>query len=60
MMGEMSYLLGLQVKQSEDGVFINQETYTRNLLKKFNLQDSACATTLMATATKLDLKPTEE
>ena len=54
MMREMSYFLGLQIKQSEDGIFINQAKYTRNLLKRFNLQDYATATTPMATTTKLD------
>ena len=34
MMGEMSYFLGLQVKQTDDGIFINQSKYTKNLLKK--------------------------
>ncbi|KAK1378453.1 hypothetical protein POM88_025197 [Heracleum sosnowskyi] len=56
MMGEMSYFLGLQVKQTDEGIFINQSKYTRNLLKKFNMQDSNTANTPMATATKLDSK----
>ena len=54
MMGEMSYFLGLQIKQTDNGIYINQSKYTKNLLKRFNMQDSATATTLMATATKLD------
>ena len=53
MMGELSYFLGLQVKQTEDGIFINQAKYTRNLLKKYGMLDSSSATTPMATATKL-------
>ena len=35
MLGEMSYFLGLQVKQTEEGIFINQAKYTRNLLKNY-------------------------
>ena len=54
MMGEMNYFLGLQVKQTDDGIFINQSKYTKNLLKKFNLQDCTAVATPMATATKLD------
>ena len=54
MMGEMSYFLGLQVKQTDEGIFINQSKYTRNLLTRFNMQDSSPATTPIATATKLD------
>ncbi|KAL8126009.1 hypothetical protein AgCh_013342 [Apium graveolens] len=54
MMGELSYFLGLQVKQTEEGTFISQSKYTRNLLKKFGMQDSSTASTPMATVTKLD------
>ncbi|KAL8147934.1 hypothetical protein AgCh_005313 [Apium graveolens] len=54
MMGELSYFLGLQVKQNEEGTFINQFKYTRNLLKKFGMQDCSTTSTPMATATKLD------
>ncbi|KAL8088621.1 hypothetical protein AgCh_038409 [Apium graveolens] len=53
-MGQLSYFLGLQVKQTEEGTFINQSKYTKNLLKKFGMQDSSTASTPMATATKLD------
>ena len=54
MMGELSYFLGLQVKQTDDGIFINQSKYTKNLLKRFNMLESSSATTPMATTTKLD------
>ncbi|KAL8148289.1 hypothetical protein AgCh_005603 [Apium graveolens] len=54
MMGELSYFLGLQVKQNEGGTFICQSKYTRNLLKKFGMQDCSTASTPMATAIKLD------
>ncbi|KAL8114351.1 hypothetical protein AgCh_021272 [Apium graveolens] len=54
MMGEFSYFVGLQVKQNEEGTFICQSKYTRNLLKIFGMQDSSTASTPMATATKLD------
>ena len=54
MMGELSYFLGLQVKQTDDGIFINQSKYTKNLLKIFNILESSSASTPMDTATKLD------
>ena len=54
MMGELSYFLGLQVKQTDDGIFINQSKYTKNLLKRFNMLDNSSASTPMATTTKLD------
>ncbi|KAL8147589.1 hypothetical protein AgCh_005055 [Apium graveolens] len=53
-MGELSYFLGLQVKQNEEGTFICQSKYTINLLKKFGMQDCSTTSTLMATTTKLD------
>ena len=54
MMGELRYFFELQVKQTDDGIFINQSKYTKNLLKRFNMLESSSATTPMATATKLD------
>nr|GEZ12820.1 ribonuclease H-like domain, reverse transcriptase, RNA-dependent DNA polymerase [Tanacetum cinerariifolium] len=35
-MGELAFFLGLQVKQKEDGIFINQDKYVAEILKKFN------------------------
>ena len=54
MMGELTYFLGLQVSQRNDGIFICQSKYLRYLLKKYGLEDASTAKTLMATATKLD------
>ena len=38
-MGEINFFLGLQVKQSADGIFINQSMFVDKLLKKFKLHD---------------------
>ena len=38
MMSELKYFLGLQIKQIEEGIFINQAKYRRDLLKRFGLQ----------------------
>ncbi|KAL8146362.1 hypothetical protein AgCh_004198 [Apium graveolens] len=54
MMGGLSYFLGFHVKQNKEGTFIYQSKYTRNLLKKFGIQDCSSTSTPMATATKLD------
>ena len=54
MMGELTYFLGLQVSQRNDGIFICQSKYLRDLLKKYGLEDASTAKTPMATATKLD------
>ena len=41
-------------KQKSDGIFINQAKYTRELIKKFGLEDARISKTPMAITTKLD------
>ncbi|GJX75971.1 putative ribonuclease H-like domain-containing protein [Tanacetum coccineum] len=48
-MGELTFFLGLQVKQKEDGIFISQDKYVTEILKKFGFTDVKTATTLMET-----------
>ncbi|XP_019261317.1 PREDICTED: uncharacterized protein LOC109239227 [Nicotiana attenuata] len=48
----MSYYLGLEVKQMEDGIFISQEIYTKEILKKFNMLDCNPVNTPMESGTK--------
>nr|GEU30632.1 putative ribonuclease H-like domain-containing protein [Tanacetum cinerariifolium] len=38
-MGELTFFLGLQVKQKEDRIFIGQDKYVTEVLRKFNLSD---------------------
>nr|GFA76545.1 putative ribonuclease H-like domain-containing protein [Tanacetum cinerariifolium] len=38
-MGEFNFFLGLQVLQKEDGIFISQEKYVGDILKKFGYLD---------------------
>ncbi|GKC17343.1 retrovirus-related pol polyprotein from transposon TNT 1-94 [Tanacetum coccineum] len=47
MMGELTYFLGLQIKQDDKGISIWQERYTRNLLKKYEISDSSSVKTPM-------------
>ncbi|KAH9649857.1 hypothetical protein KPL70_026141 [Citrus sinensis] len=54
MMGELKYFLGLQIKQNEEGIFINQAKYVKDLLKLFGIDDSKTKNTPMSTTTKLD------
>ena len=54
MMGELNYFLGLQIKQRSDEIFINQAKYTKELIKKFELEGAKTSKTPMATTTKLD------
>lgn len=37
--GLMSYYLGIEVKQTKDGIFISQENYAKDVLKKFKMSD---------------------
>ncbi|XP_017441167.1 secreted RxLR effector protein 161-like [Vigna angularis] len=55
MMGELTYFLGLQVKQAKSGIFIHQSKYCTDLLKKFKMLDCNEAPTPMATNCYLDL-----
>ncbi|GAA0144242.1 transmembrane signal receptor [Lithospermum erythrorhizon] len=38
-LGEMSYFLGIEIKQRQNEVFICQEKYAKELLKKFNMEN---------------------
>ncbi|XP_023757988.1 uncharacterized mitochondrial protein AtMg00810-like [Lactuca sativa] len=54
MIGEMTTFLGLQIKQSTDGIFVNQENYVKNLLTRFSMEKSNTAKTPMAFGYKID------
>ncbi|GKA05137.1 uncharacterized mitochondrial protein-like protein [Tanacetum coccineum] len=53
--GELTFFLGLKVKQKEDGIFISQNKYMTKILKKFGFTDVKTASTPMETQ-KLLLK----
>nr|GEU89160.1 hypothetical protein [Tanacetum cinerariifolium] len=44
-MGELTFFLGLQVKQKPDGIFISQDKYVAEILRKFGLIDRKSAST---------------
>ncbi|GJW74079.1 putative ribonuclease H-like domain-containing protein [Tanacetum coccineum] len=48
-MGELTFFLGLQVKQKEDGIFISQDKYVGEILKKFGFSSVRTASTPMET-----------
>jgi hypothetical protein len=54
MMGELTFFLGIQVKQMKEGIFIHQAKYTKDLMKKFNMAELKPVSTLMSTAAALD------
>ncbi|GJX02968.1 putative ribonuclease H-like domain-containing protein [Tanacetum coccineum] len=48
-MGELTFFLGLQVKQKEDGIFISQDKYVAEILKKFDFTCVKTASTPIET-----------
>jgi uncharacterized membrane protein YciS (DUF1049 family) len=53
MIGELSFFLGLQITQRFEGMFISQEKYLREMLKRFQMEDSKLVGTSMVTGCKL-------
>ncbi|CAM8937170.1 unnamed protein product [Rhodiola kirilowii] len=53
MVGEMNYFLGLHVMQKDDGIFISQSKYAKNLIKKFDLEKASHKRTQAATHLKI-------
>ncbi|KAI3510579.1 hypothetical protein L1887_17687 [Cichorium endivia] len=43
MMGKINFFLGLQIKQSKEGIFINQQKYTKGLLECFGMTNCSNA-----------------
>ncbi|GJS67068.1 retrovirus-related pol polyprotein from transposon TNT 1-94 [Tanacetum coccineum] len=48
-MGELTFFLGLQVQQKKDGIFISQDKYVGEILKKFGFIEVKTASTPMET-----------
>ena len=48
MMGELKYFLVLQIRQTKEGIFINQAKYLRDLLKRFGFEDGKVKDNLMS------------
>nr|GFA58851.1 retrovirus-related Pol polyprotein from transposon TNT 1-94 [Tanacetum cinerariifolium] len=48
-MGELTFFLGLHVKQKKDGIFISQDKYVAEILKKFRFIEVKTANTSMET-----------
>jgi hypothetical protein len=54
MMGELTFFLGIQVKQTKEGIFIHQAKYMKDLMKKFNMAKLKPVSTPMSTTAVLD------
>ncbi|GJY95275.1 hypothetical protein Tco_0511636 [Tanacetum coccineum] len=52
-MGELTLFLGLQVTQKDDGIFISQDKYVDEILKKFDFSTVKTASTPMETSKPL-------
>ncbi|GJT53943.1 retrovirus-related pol polyprotein from transposon TNT 1-94 [Tanacetum coccineum] len=51
--GELTFFLGLQVTQKDDGIFISQDKYMDEILKKFGFSTMKTASTPMETSKPL-------
>jgi hypothetical protein len=50
----LQFFLGLQIKQSKEGTFVHQAKYTKDIVRKFKMEDSKAMTTPMSMITALD------
>jgi hypothetical protein len=53
LLGELSFFLGLQICQSNQGIFISQTKYIREMLKRFVMEDCKPVITPIQTSCKL-------
>ena len=51
--GLMSYFLGIEVKKQQDGIFISQKKYIKEILEKFKMSNCNPVNTPIATGMKL-------
>ncbi|KAK8944151.1 hypothetical protein KSP39_PZI008078 [Platanthera zijinensis] len=49
-MGELKFFLGLQVRQTDDGLSISQSKFTKELIKKYGMESSSTMRTPMGTS----------
>nr|GEU43002.1 putative ribonuclease H-like domain-containing protein [Tanacetum cinerariifolium] len=59
-MVELTFFLGLQVKQKKDGIFISQDKYVAKILRKFRLTEGKSASTPIDTEKPLLKDPDGE
>jgi hypothetical protein len=55
MMGELTFFLGIQVKQTKQGTFVHQAKYTKDLMKKFKIAELRPVSTPMSSVASLGL-----
>jgi hypothetical protein len=64
LLGEVSFFLGLQIRQRNHGIFISQTKYIKEMIKRFGMEDCKPVITPMQTSCKLrkddDSKSTDQ
>jgi hypothetical protein len=55
MVGVLTFFIGFQIKQAKEGTFISQTKYTRDILKKFSMDNAKHIKSPMGTNGHLDL-----
>jgi hypothetical protein len=64
LLGKLSFFLGLQIRQRNQGIFISQTKYIKEMLKRFGMEDCKPVITPMQTSCKLskddDSKSTDQ
>jgi hypothetical protein len=53
LLGEIYFFIGLQIHQSNQGIFICQTKYIREMIKRFGMEDCKPVITPMQTSCKL-------
>ncbi|XP_058733154.1 uncharacterized mitochondrial protein AtMg00810-like [Vicia villosa] len=53
LVGELTYFLGLQIKQMEDSIFLSQSKYAKNIIKNFGMDNASHKRTPAPTHLKL-------
>ena len=54
MMDEVTFFLGLEIKQTQEGTFVHRGKYTKDILKKFNMGEAKPLSMPMLTMMALD------
>jgi len=49
----MTYYLGIKIKQGEDGIFVSQKKFAKEILIKFKMKDCAKVNTLVGCRVKM-------
>ncbi|XP_074378125.1 secreted RxLR effector protein 161-like [Apium graveolens] len=58
--GQISYFLGVEVKQNKDGIFMSQKKYAEQILKKFRMKECKLVSTPAEPSIKLRDDSTKE